>query len=224
MLSAGAQNEIRIFLPGGIHYARYRLNVDVLRPQQPLLYTACQDLHPPHDLLPAAIVDSHVEYRTGVAAGFFLDIVHLRLVFGGQRRAVAQKHHTVVLLLVIVRHNKVFAEQLHNAVDFLHRTRPVLGGKRIKRDAGDLQLVAVADDIPKHLCAPGVARSARQAAFFGPAAVPVHDDSDAQTFCKAWFMCHNALDSFVKMNAARAAARHTSSRGNAACAGSVRFP
>ena len=102
-----------------------------------------------------------------------------RLQLRGQCAEVAEEPQADVLLFHGVdSFPQILLQQAHDGIHLIGGPLPVLCGKGVYRQVFHSQFLAVGGDVAEHLCPRLVPHRAGQAAFFRPAAVAVHNNSD----------------------------------------------
>ena len=177
LLPARADQQIHIRLPAGIQMLRNRRLRDLLRAQRAVAHQRGNLLRRLHQLRPSAVVHGDVQPQPGVP---------LRPRFGRlqgfplrlrQASLVPQNQDPDVLRVQLVDLGvKKVQNQLHQRGDLLRAPVPVLGGKGIKAQRPDAQVIRMPDDLPQGFRPLPVPPGNAQAVLPGPPAVPVHDD------------------------------------------------
>jgi hypothetical protein len=131
------------------------------------------------DLRATAVVDAELQREHPVVAGEVLGGLQLRDDAAPQPGPPARPPHPHPhrVHLVAASADDV-AVEAHEEAHLLRRALPVLGGERVRGQAGHPDLDRAADGVEQGRLPRLVARRARQAALLRPPAVAVHDQRD----------------------------------------------
>src|SRR6266481_7190684 len=131
---ARANEEIRVRQTVCIHVPGQQLFRDRRPASVPVLL--CQDgIHGIDDFRAPAVIQGHAQHHAGICGRLFHGIANIVLHADGKLVGAAEETHADIVFLQ-QRHlpAEVFAQELHQEVDFRFWPAPVLNGKRVERE------------------------------------------------------------------------------------------
>src|SRR5690554_1394 len=153
--------------------------IDLFRFEPALGTTPSQLLRSRNDIPASAVIGCNIKRQTGIAGRFGLRLVDKLLQLGTEAGQITYDLQTNIVPRQFAHF--VFEcqhEQLHQPADLNCRTFPVLAAEGEQRQCLDPLLYAALDHGTDAFHPRLVTGQTRQAPFFGPAIVAIHDDGD----------------------------------------------